>query len=262
MHYLSDYQTFNSTQELNANVDAHLKSNAFSLNDTDRAALNTIARYAVKFAGAAHLKATTLAKLIDKSEKTARRIVNKLAELGIIEKVATMRKVNGGKGANILRVLPFNRNDQSTLSNREEREAPTETTTQTTKNENEPFNSINLSKNNVLDTSVIPSKALKSSLPSEIYDAMERYFDAEGIYKYYGILLRAKRSIHNDIIIEDNATPFVETFLNAILKYKQRKLHSLENYLYRAWQTTTSQVMRQNASVEPSPIPDYDWLND
>lgn len=260
MHYLSDYQTFNSTQELNANVDAHLKSNAFSLNDTDRAALNTIARYAVKFAGAAHLKATTLAKLIDKSEKTARRIVNKLAELGIIEKVATMRKVNGGKGANILRVLPFKRSDQSTLSNREERETPTETTTQTTKNENEPFNSINLSKNNVLDTSVIPSQALKSSLPSEIYDAMERYFDAEGIYKYYGILLRAKRSIHNDIIIEDNATPFVETFLNAILKYKQRKLHSLENYLYRAWQTTTSQVMRQNASV--APVPDYDWLND
>ncbi|MEK4968536.1 helix-turn-helix domain-containing protein [Cytobacillus sp. FSL R7-0696] len=268
MHYLSDYQTFNSTQELNANVDAHLKNNAFSLNDTDSAALNTIARYAVKFAGAAHLKATTLAKLIDKSEKTARRIVNKLAELGIIEKVATMRKVNGGKGANILRVLPFKqnelratRNDQSTLSNREEREMPTETKTQTTKNENEPFNSINLSKNNVLDTSVIPSQALKSSLPSEIYDAMERYFDAEGIYKYYGILLRAKRSIHNDIIIEDNATPFVETFFNAILKYKQRKLHSLENYLYRAWQTTTSQVLRQNASVEPSPVPDYDWLN-
>ncbi|MDI3412503.1 helix-turn-helix domain-containing protein [Bacillus sonorensis] len=64
-----------------------------------------MARYAVKFAGAAHLKAETLADLIGKSVKTARRVVNKLASLSIVQKVATTRKINGGKGANIIVIL-------------------------------------------------------------------------------------------------------------------------------------------------------------
>lgn len=266
MHYLSDYQTFNSTQQLNDAVDTHIKRNAFELNDTDRLTLNTIARYAVKFAGAAHLKAATLAELIGKSEKTARRIINKLGELGIVEKVATFRKINGGKGANILRILPvdelrFTRNDQSSVSNREGCESPTESNEERTKNQNEPLDSINLKKSTLLDTSTVPSDALKDSLPSDVYNAMSRYFDAEDIYKYYGILLRAKRSVHNEVIIEDNPEPFNTAFHNAILKLKQRKIRNLENYLYRAWQNATTQVIRQKTVREAAPgIPFYDWL--
>src|SRR5699024_12683992 len=125
-HYLTQYKTFNTTQELNHTVYTHIKRNSPYLNDTVRNTLKAIARYAVKYAGAAHLKAKTIADLIGKSEKTARRSVNKLAELGIIEKIATTRKVNGGKGANIIVIQPINNerenvNDQSTLSSREER---------------------------------------------------------------------------------------------------------------------------------------------
>lgn len=259
MHYLSDYQTFNSTQQLNDAVDTHIKRNAFELNDTDRLTLNTIARYAVKFAGAAHLKAATLAELIGKSEKTARRIINKLGELGIVEKVATLRKVNGGRGANILRILPTN--DQSSVSNRQDCASSTESNEERTKNQNEPLDSINLKKSTLLDTSTVPSDALKYSLPSDVYNAMSRYFDAEDIYKYYGILLRAKRSVHNEVIIEDNPEPFNMAFHNAILKLKQRKIRNLENYLYRAWQNATTQAIRQKTVREAAPgIPFYDWL--
>ncbi|AOR97648.1 MULTISPECIES: hypothetical protein [Bacillus] len=87
MHYLAEHQTFDSTDQLNESVYEHIKRNTYELNDTDRRALN------------------------------------KLAGLGIVKKVATTRKINGGKGANIIVILPVNNaseaeDDQSTMSNR------------------------------------------------------------------------------------------------------------------------------------------------
>ncbi|WP_395606271.1 helix-turn-helix domain-containing protein [Bacillus velezensis] len=235
MHYLAEHQTFDSTAALNAAVYEHIKRNTYDLNDTDRQALKKIARYAVKFSGAAHLKAETLAELIGKSVKTARRALNKLATLGIVKKIATTRKINGGKGANIIVIMPAEAaNDQSTMSNRGQAEKPTETTAAVPKTENEPSDSIKRSKNqnNVLDTAVIPAEALKGALPDEIFNAMSRYFDAEDIYKYYGILLRAKASVDRTIRLEEHAAPFVEAWHATILKAKTHEIRRFDNYLY------------------------------
>ncbi|AKD29036.1 hypothetical protein AW02_008840 [Bacillus velezensis NJN-6] len=232
MHYLAEHQTFNSTAALNAAVYEHIKRNTYDLNDTDRQALKKIARYAVKFSGAAHLKAETLADLIDKSVKTARRALNKLATLGIVKKIATTRKINGGKGANIIVILPVD--DQSTMSNRGQAEKPTETTAEAPKTENEPSDSIKRSKNqnNVLDTATVPAEALKGALPDEIFNAMSRYFDAEDIYKYYGILLRAKASVDRTIRLEEHAAPFVEAWHATIMKAKSQEIRRFDDYLY------------------------------
>ncbi|MDL5023716.1 helix-turn-helix domain-containing protein [Bacillus velezensis] len=232
MHYLAEHQTFDSTADLNAAVYEHIKRNTYDLNDTDRQALKKIARYAVKFSGAAHLKAETLAELIGKSVKTARRALNKLATLGIVKKIATTRKINGGKGANIIVILPVD--DQSTMSNRGQAEKPTETTAEAPKTENEPSDSIKRSKNqnNVLDTATVPAEALKGALPDEIFNAMSRYFDAGDIYKYYGILLRAKASVDRTIRLEEHAAPFVEAWHATILKAKSHEIRRFDDYLY------------------------------
>lgn len=259
MHYLSQYQTFNSKEELNAAIYAHIKRNSYDLNETDRKALKMIARYAVKFAGAAHLKAATIAELIGKSEKTARRVINKLESLGIVRKVPTIRKINGGKGANILQILPVeDANDQSTLSSRQVAETRDDKRGKTTKNENEPSNYIKRNLNNTSLDTPVPSNALKDSLPKEVYDAMSPYFNAEELYKYYGILLRAKRSVSNNVLIEDNPQPFVTTFLNAVLKLKQGKIRNLANYLYRGWQNATIAVVRRRTFATSDIF--YDWL--
>ncbi|MEB3692694.1 helix-turn-helix domain-containing protein [Bacillus amyloliquefaciens] len=232
MHYLAEHQTFDSTADLNSAVYEHIKRNTYDLNDTERQALKKIARYAVKFSGAAHLKAETLAGLIGKSVKTARRVLNKLATLGIVKKIATMRKINGGKGANIIVILPVD--DQSTMSNRGQAEKPTVTTAEAPKTENEPSDSIKRSKNknNVLDTAPVPAEALKGALPNEIFNAMSRYFDAEDIYKYYGILLRAKASVDRTIRLEEHAAPFVEAWHATIMKAKSHEIRRFDDYLY------------------------------
>ncbi|QJC97112.1 Transcriptional regulator, DeoR family [Bacillus mojavensis] len=239
MHYLAEHQTFDSTAQVNEAVYEHIKRNTYELNDTDRQALKMIARYAVKFSGAAHLKAETLAGLIEKSVKTARRALNKLAGLGIVKKVATTRKINGGKGANIIVILPVSNSseaadDQSTMSNRGQAEKPTESTVETPKTKNEPSDLIKRSKNqnNVLDTATVPAEALKGALPNEIYNAMARYFDAEKIYKYYGILLRAKASVDRTIRLEEHAEPFVEAWHATIMKAKSHEIKRFDDYLY------------------------------
>lgn len=247
MHYLVEHQTFLTKQELNETVNEHLKRNMYEMNNTDRDTLLAVSRFAVKFYGAAHLKAETLADLIGKSVKTARRAINKLVDLGIINKVETRRKVNGGKGANIFVILPLPSNDQSTMSSRVNAENLTESKAEAPEIAAEPFNSFKQKSNNkILDTSV-PSNALKRAIPSEMYEAMSRFFDAEAMYKYYGILLRAKASVDPTVMLEDNAEPFVEAWNATILKVKQGKVRSICDYLFRAWQQATLTVKRQKS---------------
>lgn len=104
--YLSDYQTFNSTQELNHHVRQHEHAHADLLTASHRQVLRFIARYAVKYSGASHLKTSTIAEGVDKSERTVRRILAVLERLNVIKRIQTTRPKTGGSGANIIVVQP------------------------------------------------------------------------------------------------------------------------------------------------------------
>lgn len=137
MNYLSDHQTFTTKHELNEAVNEHITANNHDLNATDRNVLMTISRYAVKFPGAAHLKADTLAAKVGKSTITIRRVINKLVRLHIIEKRPFIRKVKKGSGANLLLILPFN--DKAEMITRPEAENPVPIRDEQPKSENEPI---------------------------------------------------------------------------------------------------------------------------
>ena len=267
-HYLSKYQTFSTTQELNHTVYTHIKRNSPYLNKTVRNTLKVIARYAVKYSGAAHLKAKTIAELIGKSEKTARRSVNKLAELGIIKKIATTRKVNGGKGANIIVIQPINNerenvNDQSTLSSREERPNSITSSVTPSEIEEEPSYYIKHNKNTLLDTETdISARAMRGAIPESVYDAFSSYFNADEIYKHYGTLLRAKRTVDKELLIEHCDEPFLDTIHAVAYKLKHGKVRNISNYFYRAFQSASSQASRILTSNKRSnSILSYDWIS-
>src|SRR5699024_207410 len=56
-------------------------------------------------------------------------------------------------------------------------------------------------------------KALKHAIPTPIYDALAPFFDGQGLYDAYGVLLRAKASIDRNIRLEEHverySTPFI-----------------------------------------------------
>ncbi len=111
--YLKAYSHFTNTNDMDEAARLHVIKNWNEMNPTDRAVLDMIRRYSVKY-GAAHLKHDTMADKIGKSNVTVRRAIRKLEKLGIIERIHYIRPVMNGLGANIYTILPFN--DQSILT--------------------------------------------------------------------------------------------------------------------------------------------------
>ncbi|WP_203334382.1 helix-turn-helix domain-containing protein [Planococcus beigongshangi] len=103
---LDNYKTFDSIADLNEAIRLHLREHQYKLNATAIKVFEVVCRHAVKYAGASWLKIDSLARLIGKSATTTRRILALLERLGIVKRIAFMRKVSGGNGANIIVILP------------------------------------------------------------------------------------------------------------------------------------------------------------
>ncbi len=106
-HYLSNYAKFNTKEEMDAAARQHTDIHWNAMNKTDRAVLEMIRCYSVKYL-AAHLKHETIEKKLGKANSTIRRAICKLEELGIIERIHYVRPVMSGLGANIYVILPVN----------------------------------------------------------------------------------------------------------------------------------------------------------
>lgn len=178
LSYLSEYQTFNNKYELNDAIASHLDRCRYELTETARDVFLLLSRYAVKYPGVAHLKSATIAKSIEKTDRTVRRAIALLIDLGMIERVEFMREKSGGNGANIYRICP------PVTSARMEAVEPTPATVESGLTENEPF-SFNLTNQLLRNTySAKPSfyQRFKSLLSNTIGDTAlaSRFY---GIYR-------------------------------------------------------------------------------
>ncbi|MEK4031036.1 helix-turn-helix domain-containing protein [Pseudobacillus sp. FSL P4-0506] len=236
--YLSEYQTFSCVQELNHHVNQYRDYTTA----TEFRVLWCVSCYAAKYPGAAHLKASTIASELDVSTKTVYRALKSLAELGAIVKHVTTRPKSGGQGANIYTIQPC---VQAPMSNREPAEKPATASAQGIKNEKQTASSINHSKIHKDTAKMLDSSFLTSKVPTDLFNAMAPFFNAEELYNIYGVLLRAKASIDRFIRIEDNTNDYIEAFKSVVFSYKQGKIRSLSGCLYSAWQTATAIIKRR-----------------
>lgn len=219
--YLSDYQTFESTQELNHHVRQHEKANSNELTASQRDVLRFIARYSVKYSGASHLKTCTIAEGTDKSERTIRRILGVLESLGIIERIKTTRPKSGGSGANIIVIQPF---ATPRLSDRVVDEKARQSNVQQSTSENEPLHKRDIP--NVLET------GLKNCIPTPIFEALSPFYRGTDIQRLTGVILRAKASIHRDLRLEHHAESFKVVVIDCIRRLKAGTIKRLDGYLY------------------------------
>jgi DNA-binding Lrp family transcriptional regulator len=220
--YLSDYQTFNSTQELNHNVKQHEKANHEELTASQREVLRFISRYSVKYAGASHLKTSTIAEGVDKSDRTVRRILGHLEALGIIERINTLRPKSGGSGANIIVILPFK---SERLSDGEVSEKSRQTTVKAQDSANEPLHKR-------VKTSTLLETGLKNAIPTPIYDALSPFYEAKDIQRLTGVVFRAKSSVSKNLRLEDNVEAFRVTVMDVVRRFKGGSLRNMDSYLY------------------------------
>ncbi|WP_227396696.1 helix-turn-helix domain-containing protein [Jeotgalibacillus aurantiacus] len=257
-YYLSEYQTFNSVQELNHHIDLYRND----LTATQFRVLWLVSNYAVKYPGAAHLKASTIAEALDVSTKTIYRALTALVDAGAIVKHVQFRPKSGGQGATIYCVQPH-------VSTRELADNPPVPTHKSMKSENETADSINL-KNNVLDTvntadmadttsNEVPASVLRDFIPQAIYDTITRYFgSASEVYSYYGVMLRAKASICRAVRFEDDPVEYINVIERCIFAWKMGKLKkSFEALLYASVQNATlAAIRRQDQCVNGL----FEWI--
>ncbi|WP_272031197.1 helix-turn-helix domain-containing protein [Oceanobacillus kimchii] len=253
MYYLSEYQMFDSTQELNHHVKLHTNRKYYDMNETQRNVLQFIAMYSVKFTGACHLKTETIAQGIAKSRRTVERAIKALIDLDVIDRIHTTRAKSGGKGANIYRVLPYS--DVSEVSHCENTENPRPVTENKQVEREQSANSISHLKPTAAaetetGTTDVIKRGLKHAIPAQIYSAFEPFFNGEEIYDTYGLLLRAKAKIDGLIMLEDYSDRYVEAFYNAIRLYKAGKVRKLSGLLYVVWERLTAEISRQIKSGE------------
>ncbi|WP_318615203.1 hypothetical protein [Sporosarcina sp. YIM B06819] len=152
--YLANYAHFTNKDDMDEAVDLHLSANRNTLNSTDRAVLDMIRRYSVKY-GAAHLKHETMEKALDKSNATIRRTIRKLEDKNIIKRIHYIRPVMSGLGANIYVIKPFN--EQGEMNSREDAEKPVPIEPQPVNSEAEAL----------FSKSIITTKDLHTTSPTE-----------------------------------------------------------------------------------------------
>lgn len=147
--YLSEYKTFESVEEMNEHVIQHIEKQFLNLTKSEIKILLKLSQHSLRYTGASHLKADTIAEDLNISRATVCRGTKKLSELGVIEIVASV-KMNGIKGANIYKIL---RSDLicPTMSQREKLqrenvETLTESRVKQNENSDVSFNSFNLLK--------------------------------------------------------------------------------------------------------------------
>lgn len=225
MKYLSDYQTFETKQQLNEAVSDHLSSHTYDLNDTARDVLLMLARYAVKYPGVAHLKTATIAAAIGKSGRTIRRAIASLVDLGIVEKIPFMREVSGGYGANLYRIMPYD--VQSNMSTREDVVETTRASEETVENENEPISSLNLN-NIITNTYLRPFYArFKAFIHSTIGEGSQSL-----ISRLYGVYLSHSKPLLASNAFDKGSVEHIgfQALKTAVMASKNKRIHNIAGY--------------------------------
>jgi DNA-binding Lrp family transcriptional regulator len=222
--YLSEYQSFNSIEELNHHVDLyrhHTTATQFRV-------LWFISRFAVKYPGAAHLKAATIAEGLGISTKTVYRALKSLADIGAIVKYKTIRPKSGGQGANIYVIQPI---VQATMSNRKQSDKPCECKDKGANEREETAQSINL-KNRYLYNTYSAAEQPRLESPYARFKTMVNSFVANRklTNRLYGIYLAQTSYLRSAFDSADLLDRGLQAIIATFQATKRKRIRNIAGY--------------------------------
>lgn len=276
-HSLSPFESVEAMDEATKH-----HRNAHKLSQTELDVLDVLSKHSCVYVGVSYLCKRSIGLLVGNSKRTVVRACNRLEDLGIIQQHGMNRFTGDRKQTSnavviapivmpVIPVMPVTpkkgREESSYPISRQVSRANGRSKTQGVTHEmshQKAKSSIKLIPSNTeRDTGsapglvkvsmelATPTNALKNSMPTAIYDALSPFYDYDGLYKAYGVLLRAKASIDRTITVEDNAETFTGIFDNAVRKMKRGKvsMDKLNGYLYAAWKEACVVIDRQRIST-------------
>ncbi|MBU9724149.1 MULTISPECIES: helix-turn-helix domain-containing protein [Bacillaceae] len=257
LRYYDDYihyQSFDDIEQLNEAVRLSCYYYADQLGKSPVVVLKLLSRFSCVIPGVSWMKVSTIAKHIDKSEKTVRRALKTLDDLGIIKRIPTVRK-QGGRGYDICIIQDV----QSLMSSRTNRGSLTESKVEKGEKQIETLTSNNQRtyvrepKLNELDASFIPN----SYCPEEFVTVAKPFMNAKTISDLWK---RVEIASHNckitdvNVIIPQIIKQFKGTVF--IMKNNPNKIKCL----YAYWYVSIVQIMLQYQREQYFQNKQYNWL--
>lgn len=261
--YLKEYITFRSVEEMDEHIVKHLTLYSTALTESDVAVIRKIASHALTYPGVAHLKAETIAHHLYISTKTVYRAVAKLGELNIVERVPT-KKLNGIKGANIYRILPF---VPSTVSERENAGKTDSDDVSKPLQKNQSLSSFNLSETSYLYNVYVRLHDEKERRIAYLNDYQQALYE---LLMETPIKEELKEGLYHAIVASDmpDCRTFVQTrdALMGIIQDVQSGKLTIKTTLRAVLQGVMRKTPPLGEALAPAPEPQrrkvefYDWL--
>ncbi len=270
--YLAAYATFETVDDMDAAVEQHIQQHYYSLTESERAIVFTLASRSLAYPGASHLKAETIAEATGTSRSTVMRAIKKLTELNIIEKVK-QTKMNGIKGASIYKLLPYD--DTSTLIQRETACEVNNDNDCEPSTENQSFSSFSLLKTSSLQEIYNNAHAEKEAhkeymneWQKTLYDFMHSLPIADQLKdELHKCILATKMNDVRDFV---NAKDILANIFRDIANGTLTITSTLRAIFTGAYGKAKERIKRPAATsttVEDNkqkerPVPFYDWLSE
>lgn len=260
---LQHYQNFSAPAEMAQAVELHIRNN--DLSETQLRVLRVLEFRSKMIPGASWIKVSTICDVVKKSDATVRRALRKLEQLGIIERVATLRVKTGGTGANVYVISApethrEQSNDQAGMTSRTDDGNPRHTanTAQfaTTKEDYSKDAQSKILSNNVQTASMedrLDKSFTPGSVPSEFRDLVGRYYnDAEKIYHLYNRCVIASKAAGLDYVDDELA---IQAFKQTVFNYKRGAIRgSFDGYFYGVYFNTAVVEVRRQVMGESMPV--------
>jgi hypothetical protein len=226
--YLSEYQSFDNVEELNYHVNQYRQHTTA----TEFRVLWFVSRYAVKYPGAAHLKAATIAEGLGVSTKTVYRALKALVDLGAIVKYETIRPKSGGQGANIYVIQPVkDLSVQAPTSNRKQADKPCDSKDEGANEKKETAHSINLKNVNNINT-YKSDKPRRLQSPYARFKSLVNSFvdDRKLTNKLYGIYLAHTSYLRHAFDPADLLDAGLQAIIATFQATKRKRIRNIAGY--------------------------------
>lgn len=251
--YLQGYQTFETIAEMDEAVATHLAQHV--LTKSERTIVLRIAQSALKYPGAANLKAATIAQCVRVSTKTVYRAVKRLMARGILRVVART-KMNGIKGANMYQLQHV----PSTMSERVPAEEVCEDAVEAPSLEKQT-SSFNLLKTSTLTEIYNNTRTEMNDWQKQLYMLMMSLPLDDGLKDGLrtAILATPLQTIREFTVARDALMRIVQDIESGVLTI-QATLRAVYKGAYDKAIGRTKLIQKQPQPESQRPVPFYNWL--
>lgn len=255
---LRELSEFDSVQEMDKTIYKYIERlEADECAKSVIEVLRYLGRSSLMYPGVSWKKQDTIVKEVGVSLSTVNRALNTLEEYGMIRKIPTQSKwktKQGGrsrrKNVNVIVIKPFN----------DEMKKQNEKTIETIETSNdEGSEKVSQSKPIPVNHSIkhiyvldhnkerakemaeekMKADASRNNIPKPIYNALRPFFNDKDLYKFVGIIFRAKT---RKIRIERHVEEFESCIADCIRRYKKGVVRNLEAYMYKSIRTLSRKL--------------------